>query len=179
AAPRARLVLDGNGALTPEAAASLVLAVGRERVSLLEQPTPAGDDDALRRAGELSLVPVAADESARSAADVVRLARTGAAQVVNVKITKTGFAEALDMIAAARAGGLGLMIGGMVETELAMSASACLAAGQGGFAFVDLDTPLFMKSRPLSGGFTQRGPHLDLAGIALGHGVTPAPGLLR
>jgi hypothetical protein len=64
-----------------------------------------------------------------------------------------------------------MMIGGMVETELSMTTSACLAAGIGGFRFVDLDTPLFMSERPLVGGFAQQGPRLDLSGITLGHGV--------
>jgi hypothetical protein len=72
------------------------------------------------------------------------------------------------------------MIGGMVETRLAMSASACLAGGMGGFSFVDLDTPLFLAWDPFEGGFDMRGPDLDLANIRLGHGVRrrtghPAP----
>jgi L-alanine-DL-glutamate epimerase-like enolase superfamily enzyme len=71
------------------------------------------------------------------------------------------------MCAAARASGLGLMIGGMVETPLAMTVSACLAAGQGGFAFVDLDTPFFMKRLPTvgswGGGMGGRKPIIDLA----------------
>ncbi len=76
------------------------------------------------------------------------------------------------MVAAARATGLGLMVGGMVETELAMTTSACFAAGLGGFSFVDLDTPLFMASRPLAGGYEQKGARLSLAGIQAGHGVS-------
>jgi hypothetical protein len=64
------------------------------------------------------------------------------------------------------------MVGGMVETELCMSTSACFAAGLGGFAFVDLDTPLFMQSRPLRGGYEQRGARLTLGSIQAGHGVS-------
>jgi hypothetical protein len=60
----------------------------------------------------------------------------------------------------------------MVETRLAMTFSACIAGGLGGFEELDLDTPLFMKDERLAGGFTQQGPALDLAGITLGHGVT-------
>ena len=100
--------------------------------------------------------------------------RARAADVVNVKITKSGVAEACDMCAAARAAGLGLMIGGMVETPLAMTVSACLAAGQGGFAFVDLDTPFFMKRLPTTGvwgGAGGRKPIIDVARIEAGHGV--------
>ena len=95
---------------------------------------------------------------------------------------RTGVAAGLDMLECARRHDLGLMIGGMVETRLAMTVSACLAAGHGGFAEVDLDTPFFIEDDRLLGGFTQRGgtgdalriehgPCLDLSHIQLGHGV--------
>lgn len=173
AAPEARLVLDANASLEPERAIELVRALGDlgRRIALFEQPTPAADLDALAAVKRGTQIPIAADESARSAADVARIARAGAADVINVKITKTGVAEAFDMIAAARAHDLGLMIGGMVETRLAMSVSACLAAGAGGFSFVDLDTPLFLAEEPFEGGFVQAGPRLEVSEIAAGHGV--------
>ena len=75
------------------------------------------------------------------------------------------------MALVAKAHGLGLMIGGMVETELAMTASACLAGGLGGFGFVDLDTFFFMAPRPLKGGFAVRGATLDVGALGVGHGV--------
>jgi L-alanine-DL-glutamate epimerase-like enolase superfamily enzyme len=180
AAPDARLVLDANGSMTAEAAVDLVDRIGKERVALFEQPTAADDYDGLRAVRKRTRVPVAADESARSASDVVALAHARAIDVVNVKITKSGLAEACDMCAVARAAGLGLMIGGMVETPLAMTVSACLAAGHGGFAFVDLDTPFFMKEMPTEGGWggggnDRRKPIIDVANIAGGHGVRLAP----
>lgn len=173
AAPEAELVLDANGSLSAEGALQLLEGIGeaRERVSLFEQPTAAEDWDGLDTVGRDGHVLVAADESARGAGDVARLASARVVNVVNIKITKSGIVEAWDMIATARAHGLGLMVGGMVETELAMSTSACLAAGVGGFRFVDLDTPLFMAERPLEGGFHQVGPHIALEEIRLGHGV--------
>lgn len=67
------------------------------------------------------------------------------------------------------------MIGGMVEARIAMGTSACLAAGLGGFAFVDLDTPLFLAEDPFDGGYTQRGEVLDLRAIDAGHGCVPRP----
>jgi hypothetical protein len=63
------------------------------------------------------------------------------------------------------------MVGGMVESRLCMSTSACLAAGIGGFGFVDLDTPLFLRSEPFTGGYRQTGPKLELDTIRSGHGV--------
>ena len=172
-APACRLVLDANAALSARAAIDLVRALGplSARVVLFEQPTPAADPGALREVREATGLAIAADESARSAADVARLATLLAADVINIKITKSGLSEALDMIAAARAHGLRLMIGGMVESVLAMTTSACLAAGQGGFDFVDLDTPLFMRDAPLRGGWEQTGARLRVDHIARGHGV--------
>jgi L-alanine-DL-glutamate epimerase-like enolase superfamily enzyme len=67
--------------------------------------------------------------------------------------------------------GLQVMMGGMVETEVSMTASACLAAGAGGVRYVDLDTPLFLGERPLLGQVHPWGPQLDLSKIQLGHGV--------
>jgi L-alanine-DL-glutamate epimerase-like enolase superfamily enzyme len=173
AAPKAALLLDGNAAFSADQALALLQALGplRERVVLFEQPTAADDLwglSAVRRHGRVA---VAADESARSAADVARLGAMGAADTINVKITKCGIVEALDMIGCARSHGLGLMIGGMVESRLCMSTSACLAAGVGGFRFVDLDTPLFLRDDPFDGGFRQRGPRLELDSIQAGHGV--------
>lgn len=175
AAPASGLILDGNGGLTAGATLELLAALRARGITpiLLEQPVP-GDD--LRGLGELSRsagVPVAADESVTSAEDAHRIAREGLAQVVNIKPMKCGMVEALAIAAAARAGGLGLMVGGMVEARLAMSASACLAGGLGGFSFVDLDTPLFLAEDPFVGGYAEDGERLDLTPITLGHGVVP------
>lgn len=172
-APDAALVLDANASLHAEEAIRMIRALGalRERVVLFEQPT-AADDLAGLRAVRQAGIKVAADESARSLEDIENLLDAAAADVVNVKIMKTGVVAALDMACGARAAGMELMIGGMVETRLAMSASACLAGGLGHFSYVDLDTPLFLLKDPFQGGFETAWPHLRLGGIELGHGVT-------
>jgi L-alanine-DL-glutamate epimerase-like enolase superfamily enzyme len=178
AAPRASLLLDGNGGLTATSAIALARALDAHGVRpiLFEQPVPRDDWRGLAEVARSSGLPVAADESAASAADVLRIAEARAAQVINVKPMKAGLVEAMAIAAVAKAAGLGLMIGGMVEAKMAMSASACFAAGLGGFAFVDLDTPLFLAEDPFDGGYTQEGERLDLSGIALGHGVVPRGG---
>jgi L-alanine-DL-glutamate epimerase-like enolase superfamily enzyme len=176
AAPQARLVLDANAGYSVRDAVHLLDALGpvRDRIDTFEQPVAREDWEGLIEVERKGGVPVCADESVRHPEDLRRLARLGGPSVINIKTAKFGFVRAWDIAQAARALGFRLMIGGMVETELAMSASACLAAGLGGFDFVDLDTPLFMRERPLVGGFRQRGPHLDLSGIELGHGVRRA-----
>lgn len=178
AAPDARLVLDANAAYTAEEAVYLLESFGavRERIDTFEQPVAREDWDGLIEVERKGGVAVCADESVRHPDDLKRLARLGGPSAVNIKTAKLGLVRAWDVAQTARTLGFRLMIGGMVETELAMSASACLAAGLGGFDFVDLDTPLFMRERPLTGGFLQLGPHLDLTPIERGHGVRRAPG---
>lgn len=189
AAPNARLVLDANASLSADAALALLESLGHAKgqVALFEQPTPKLDLDGLRRVREQGGVPVAADESACSAADVVKLIGAQAVDVINIKTMKCGLLEAMDMIAVARAAGLGLMIGGMVESKLSMTVSASLAAGLGGFSFVDLDTPWFLTNAPFSGGWGGAAVEVGAAGegagppsratlrldqITSGHGVT-------
>lgn len=174
-APDSPLILDGNGGMSADAALELVGALHAQNIrpALLEQPVPRDDWGGLRQIAQWGGAPLAADETAASAAAVLRIAQERAAHVVNIKLMKCGVAEALDIAAVARAAGLGLMIGGNVESILAMSMSAHFAAGQGGFSFVDLDTPMFMAENPFAGGFRQQGARLDLGHIAAGHGVTP------
>ena len=174
AVPSARLVLDANASLSAKEALAQLEALGHNRgqVALFEQPTAKTDLDGLRHVREHGGVPVAADESACSAVDVLALIGARAVDVINIKTMKCGIIEALDMIAVARSAGLGLMIGGMVESKLSMTVSACLAAGIGGFSHVDLDTPWFMKNAPFGGGWSEEGPTLRLAHITSGHGIT-------
>jgi hypothetical protein len=65
------------------------------------------------------------------------------------------------------------MIGGLVETRLAMGTSACIAAGLGGFHIVDLDTPLFLAADPFVGGIRYERDVVDLRTIDAGHGCRP------
>jgi len=175
AAPRARLLLDANASLSPDQAVALIDELGelRARVALFEQPVGAADHAGLRRVRERTRLPIAADESARSAKDVLRLA--GAVDVVNLKLMKCGVVEALEMAAVARAAGMGLMMGGMVESALAMTVAACVAGGRGGFSFIDLDTPLFIRDAPFEGGFRQKGDKMRVDALEPGHGVARRP----
>ncbi|PDV99946.1 dipeptide epimerase [Candidatus Viridilinea mediisalina] len=174
-APTAPLILDGNGGMCATTTLELLEQLAAREITpvLLEQPVPGDDWAGMQRLAQHGTVPVAADESASSSTNVLRLAREGAAHVINIKLMKAGVVEALDIAAIARAAGLRLMIGGMVEALLAMTMSAHVAAGLGGFEFVDLDTPMFLAENPFAGGFQQNGPHLDLSHITGGHGVIP------
>ena len=174
--PDCALVLDANeGYSADEALRALaeMRAAGVEP-ALFEQPVARDDWEGLGRVTREGGVPVAADESCRSSADALRIAREGLAGVLNIKLAKCGVVGALEIAAVARAAGLGLMIGGMVETRLAMGFGAHFAAGHGGFEWIDLDTPLLMAEDPVRGGYTVEGPHYELSGVEAGHGGTLA-----
>lgn len=175
ARPDARLLLDANGGLSVHDAIHLATELRSRGVvpALFEQPVAPGSWEALAEVRAKSGLAVAIDESVTRPEDVIAAHRAGAADAANVKLMKSGIARALDIVAATRACGLLPMIGGMVEARLAMGTSACLAAGLGGFAFVDLDTPLFLAEDPFEGGYVQRGEVLDLRPIEAGHGCLP------
>jgi L-alanine-DL-glutamate epimerase-like enolase superfamily enzyme len=116
-------------------------------------------------------VPIAADESAYSAANVAHLIAMGAINVVNIKLMKSGFVEALDIAAVCRATHTQLMIGAMIESRLATSAAAHFVAGLGGFRYIDLDTPMLLADDPFTGGYEQRGGVYDVSGVNSGLGI--------
>jgi L-Ala-D/L-Glu epimerase len=137
ACPRVRLIADANEAWTETLLPSLMQAACDAGVELIEQPLPAGADQALTRP---RAVPVCADESLHTRADLDGLA--GRYDAVNIKLDKAGgLTEALLLAAQARALGFKIMAGCMVATSLAM-APALLVAQHADW--VDLDGPLLL-----------------------------------
>ena len=173
--PRFALSLDANQGYGPRESLELLRLLKKRglRIDLFEQPAAADDWDGLARVGRLGGVPVAADESLRGRSDALGLARRRAVSVLNLKLMKMGILEAIDCARIARSCGLGLMIGGMIETSLAMGCAAHFAAGIGGFGVVDLDTPLWLKREPTRGLRLARGGVYDLSRVRAGIGVTP------
>ncbi|MBA3471527.1 MAG: dipeptide epimerase [Herpetosiphonaceae bacterium] len=148
AAPNSRLRVDANAGWSLAQAEQLIPALIEHNVELIEQPLAVDD-----LAGYAALhahgypVPIFADEPIRSAADVAHWAPV--VDGVNIKLMKTGgIVGALEAIATARAHGLQVMLGCMIETSLGVSAAAALA----GLAdYVDLDGPLLICNDPTSG----------------------------
>jgi o-succinylbenzoate synthase len=160
----AAFILDANQGFDPIQAVSFArsLAPWRDRILMIEQPVPREDIAGLAAVRQASPVPVAADEAVFSLADARRVIDAGAADIVNLKIMKSGFAETHAIARAVREAGLRLMIGGMMETRLAMAFSYAVVLGIGGIEFLDLDTPLLLASDPHAGGFQYDGPRLSL-----------------
>lgn len=139
-APRTRIVIDANEGWTAEVYAELAPALVRLGVELVEQPLPAGADEAL---GEMARpLPVCADESCHDRASLAGLA--GRYDVVNVKLDKTGgLTEALALRREAETAGYGIMVGCMVGSSLAMAPAVLVAQGA---RWVDLDGPLLLSA---------------------------------
>jgi len=153
-APKATIIVDANEGWSAEVYADLAPHLVRLGVALVEQPLPAGDDDAL--IGMDRPVPVCADESAHDRASLPKL--KGKYDIVNIKLDKTGgLTEALALREAAQAEGYGIFVGCMVGSSLAMAPAVLLAQGA---AFTDLDGPLLLgedRATPLR--FDDAGVH--------------------
>jgi len=138
AAPHTTLIVDANEGWQERDLTVNVAACLAAGVELIEQPLPAGRDQALAKMQHP--IPFCADESAHDRASLPALA--GRYDAVNVKLDKAGgLTEALAMVAEARRFGLTVMVGSMVSTSLA-TAPAVLAAQ--GARYVDLDGPLLL-----------------------------------
>jgi L-alanine-DL-glutamate epimerase-like enolase superfamily enzyme len=154
AAPRTRLIVDANEALTLAELKDLAPALAALDVRLIEQPLPAGGDVHLE--GYDSPVPLCADESLHSRAELAACARRYSC--VNIKLDNTGgLTEAHLLADAARAAGLKVMVGCMVSTSLAMAPAMVLAQGAD---FIDLDGPLLL-ARDREPGLTYLGSMIE------------------
>ena len=137
-APKARIIVDANEGWSAEVYADLAPHLVRLGVELVEQPLPAGEDEAL--IGMDRPVPVCADESCHDRNSLPGL--KGKYDVVNIKMDKAGgLTEALALREAALAEGYGVMVGCMVGSSLAMAPATLVAQGA---AVVDLDGPLLL-----------------------------------
>lgn len=146
----ADLWVDANEAFSPEEAPGVARELKETgAVRLIEQPVPASaGPGALHEVTQAAKpVPVVADESAVGARDVPRLA--GCVSGVNVKLAKCGgIRRALEMIQVARAHGMVVMLGCMIETSLGIAAAAQIS---GLVDFVDLDGAMLLADDPFSG----------------------------
>ncbi|WOI32902.1 N-acetyl-D-Glu racemase DgcA [Tritonibacter scottomollicae] len=153
-APEARIIIDANEGWSAEVYAELAPHLLRLGVELVEQPLPAGEDEAL--IGMERPVPVCADESAHDCASLPKL--KGKYDVVNIKLDKTGgLTEALKLRDAALAEGYQVMVGCMVGSSLAMAPATLVAQGA---LVTDLDGPLLLaEDRPEPLTFDADGVH--------------------
>ncbi len=146
AAPNVRLIVDANEAWTADMMEAHMAALAKFGVDLIEQPLPVGSDASL--ANRNHTIRICADESCHTAADIPFLATSY--DVVNIKLDKTGgLTEAVNLLNAAQAAGLGIMVGCMVSSSLSMAPAMLLATKA---EFIDLDGPLLLakdRAKPI------------------------------
>jgi L-alanine-DL-glutamate epimerase-like enolase superfamily enzyme len=141
------LILDGNQAFSTPTAKKIVnlaRSIGFD-VLFFEQPVPEKDYTSLAQLADELPVPLCVDESVRTSQDLLELLARRIKPIVNIKIMKSGIAEALKIVDLASKAQCPLMIGGMFESEIAMTFSLHLACGIGVIRYFDLDTPYFFK----------------------------------
>ncbi|MCP9480767.1 dipeptide epimerase [Shimia sp. CNT1-13L.2] len=159
-APASKIIVDANEGWSAEVYADLAPHLVRLGVALVEQPLPAGEDEAL--IGMERPVPVCADESCHDRTSLPKL--KGKYDVVNIKLDKTGgLTEALRLREAALAEGYKVMVGCMVGSSLAMAPATLVAQGA---MVTDLDGPLLLaedRDQPLV--FDDAGVHPPVAAL--------------
>lgn len=166
AVPDATFVVDANGGYRARDAIALYEGARRDGVVItcFEQPCARDDLDGMRAVTAALPVTVVADESVRSLDELHRVFERGAARGVNLKLVKMGGAVAAFQVGReARALGMQVMFGAMVETRLGITAAAHVCAALGGVDFVDLDTAWLMASDPFEGGYAAEGSVMRLS----------------
>jgi L-alanine-DL-glutamate epimerase-like enolase superfamily enzyme len=178
ALPGISFIGDGNQGFSRQDCFTFARGVKRfgGMMALLEQPVVRDDLDSMAAIRRETGIPVAADESVRSLTDAQEVVARGAADYINIKIMKTGVTEAVEIASFTIASGLKLMIGGMLETRIAMGCSFSLVLGLGGFDVLDLDTPLLLAGDPVAGGYRYEGSRLQpWSGPGLDMNTAPSP----
>ena len=153
--PQVAIRVDANQGWTAKQAVRIITAMEDRglAIDLVEQPVKAHDLEGMRQVTRAVYTPILADESVFSPEDAVTIIQTGAADLLNIKLMKTGgIHNALRICAVAETYGVECMIGCMLESKLAVTAGAHLAAARGVITRADLDGPSLCRTDPFEGG---------------------------
>lgn len=173
-----RLRIDANQGWSPKEAVRIIRSLEDAGVEmdLVEQPVAAHDFAGMQYVTSQVYTPILADESVFSLEDAIRLIQGRAADLINIKLMKTGgIYEALKICAVAESFGVECMIGCMLESKVAVSAAAHLAAAKGVITRADLDGPSLCRLDPYTGGPSYEGSQI-LMNETPGIGITEVPG---
>jgi o-succinylbenzoate synthase len=179
---RALLRLDANQGWTAKQAVYAMHALedAGVQLELLEQPVPARDIAGLKFVTERVHTPVMADESVFGPREVIELIQERAADIINIKLMKTGgISNAVRIADIASLYGVECMIGCMIETSISVAAAVHLAAAKADvITKVDLDGPSLCTFNPVEGGVTFNESEISISdapglGIRAIHGYEP------
>jgi len=177
---RALLRLDANQGWTAKQAVQAMRTLEEAGVALelLEQPVKAADIDGLKYVTERVNTPVMADESVFSPAQVMELIQRRAADIINIKLMKTGgLSHAIRIADIAGIHGVPCMIGCMIESSISVAAAVHLAVAKSDvITKVDLDGPSLGQFDPVSGGVRFNESEISISD-APGLGITDVRGL--
>jgi o-succinylbenzoate synthase len=169
---RALIRVDANQAWTAKQAVFAIqtLEDAGVRMELVEQPVKAQDLEGMKYVTERVPTPIMADESVFGPTEVIELIRMRAADIINIKLMKTGgISNALHIADIAAMHHIECMIGCMVETSISVAAAAHIAVAKADvITKVDLDGPSLCKFNPVDGGVLFNDSEIS---------VTDAPGL--
>ena len=175
--PEVKLRVDANQGWTAEQSVAIIRAMEDKGldIELVEQPVPAHDLAGLRAVTAAVDTPILADEAVFSYYDAANLIEQKAADLINIKLMKTGgIHNALKICRMAEEHGIECMIGCMLESRLSVAAAAHLAAGQSIVTRADLDGPSLCSVDPYTGGPVFDGPSITMTGDP-GVGVDNVP----
>lgn len=177
---RARLRLDANQGWNAKQAVWAIRALEDAGVELelVEQPVRARDIEGMRYVTERVHTPIMADESVFGPAEVIDLLRMRAADIVNIKLMKTGgISNAIRVADIAALHGVECMIGCMIESSISVAAAVHVAVAKADIIRkVDLDGPSLAQYDPVDGGVTFNESEISI-GNAPGLGIREIRGL--
>jgi len=173
--PKVKLILDANQGFNAKTALKFLADLKKIKISpvLIEQPVPKDDLKGLLEVSRKSKVMVCADESASSVEDIQKLIAKGFRGAVNIKFVKFGIHRAWEAAQLCKKNKIKMMIGVMMESQIATTAAAHFAVGVGGIDFIDLDSAYFMKDKVTRGYTIGKDGVYDLRSVKAGIGVTP------
>lgn len=164
AVPLTTLWVDANQSFDVESALRFLSGLKRWNIPILflEQPLKKNDWKGLKELRKKTKISIALDESLQNPADARKIIQGGLADILTIKLAKSGITGALEIIKMARPKRLHLMISCMAESARGLAASVHLAAGVGAFKYIDLDSHLLVDSPVENCQFTSDGNLLKI-----------------
>jgi len=161
--PSLRIRLDANQAWSRGDAKFILKSIERYGIEAVEQPLLYPDVEGMAQLRGASSISIMTDEAVHSPEDAIRVVSSGAADIVNIKLMKSGgLWPALKINAICEAANVRCMVGCMVESRIAITAAASLVAAQRNITEADVDSCLYFKDDVIQGGFERNGGVIKL-----------------